>query len=118
MTVHSASNIAKLPGSGRGGPRPGSGRPRNLPATPANNIEVERIAQTGSTAGEMARHHAARVVAVLLQIAEAGVNEAARVQAAKALAAMGDAHAQLNPPKPEMTAAESQWDELLRETGH
>lgn len=113
-TDQPASNVTKLPRSGRGGPRPGSGRPRNLPATPANTAEVERIGATGATAGEMARAHAARVVAVLLQIAESGINEAARVQAAKALASMGDEAAAKTPPaKPELTENERNWNELI-----
>ena len=113
MTDQSVSNIAKLPGSGRGGPRPGSGRPRNPSATPVSDAEVERIAATGATAGAMARAHAARAVAVLLQIAEEGLNETARVTAARALASMGDEEARQNPPKREMTEDERFSNEAL-----
>ncbi len=95
--------------------RIGPGRPANRPATPVSEAEIERVAATGATAGEMARHHAARAVAVLLQIAEGGVNETARVTAARALAAMGDEAAKLAPAKRAMTENEANWAELLGE---
>jgi len=93
--------------------RLGPGRPANRPATPVSEAEIQRVAATGETAGAMARHHAARAVAVLLQIAETGANETARVTAARALATMGDEAAKLAPAKREMTENEATWAELL-----
>ena len=89
--------------------RLGPGRPANLPATPVSEAEIERVAATGETAAQMARHHAARAVAVLLQVAETGANEAARVTAARALVAMGN---EAVDPVP-MSASEIEWDKML-----
>jgi len=111
MPARSAANTLKLVSAGRGGPRPGSGRPRNPPAVPVSQSEIDRVAATGATAAEMAHAHAARVVATLLHLSEVGGSEIARVAAARALANM------LKDFKPAaaMTAAASEWAELLGE---
>jgi hypothetical protein len=92
-----------------GGKRAGAGRKPNPPATSISKAELARVGATGTTAAEMARAHDARMVAVLLSVAEHGTGETARVLAAKALLAMGkDA-----PTQRVMTESERNWSELL-----
>ncbi len=99
------------PRKANGGKRAGAGRKPNSPATPPNAAELARVSATGATAAEMAHAHAARMVAVLLSVAETGGGETARVQAAKALLAMGkNAKA-----KRELSESERNWAELLGE---
>lgn len=89
--------------------RIGPGRPANLPATPVSEAEIARVAETGQTTAEMAHYHRARSIAVLLQVAEQGTSEIARVSAARALANLAKDHKPTAPKSKE----ESVWDELL-----
>lgn len=109
MPARSAAQAAKLVPSGRGGPRPGSGRPRNPPLPPITEDEVARVAATGKTPAEMARYFDARMVAALVQVAEHGVSESARVSACKELIRLGTMHT----PAAPVSAATSEWAELL-----
>lgn len=107
----------KPPGKRVSFARIGPGRPRNLPAMPVSEAEIARVAATGETAAQMARHHAARAVAVLLQIAEGGLNETARVTAARALAAMGDEAAKAD--QLEKKKNEPNWlDDILNDKNY
>lgn len=100
------------PRKANGGKRPGAGRKPNPPATPISEAELARVMATGRTAPEMAKAHEARVVAVLLNVAETGTGEVARVMAAKALWAMAK---EVPAVPPAMTEHEANWAELLGE---
>jgi len=100
------------PRKANGGKRPGAGRKPKPPATPISAAELARVAASGATAGEMAKAHEARMVAVLLSVSETGTNELARVMAAKALWAMAKEAA---PAKRALTENEANWAELLGE---
>lgn len=102
------------PRKANGGKRAGAGRKPKLPATPISAAELARVAATGRTGPEMAKAHETRMVAVLLNIAETGTGELARVMAAKALWAMAKEAPLANPV---MTEHEAQWAELLGESG-
>jgi len=93
-----------------GGPRPGAGRPRNPVAPALTERQVAAVAACGATAAEMARAHMARAVAVLLHVAEQGLNEPARVSAARALIAIAK---DAEPPAP-VSAEAATWAELLK----
>lgn len=108
MPARSAANTLKLISAGRGGPRPGSGRPRNPPLPPITDDEVARVAATGETPAQMARYHDARMVAALIQVAELGVSESARVSAAKEIIRLASMHTPAA-----KSADESVWDKLL-----
>lgn len=113
MPARSAAKTAQLIPSGRGGARKGAGHPRNPPGVPVSQVEIDRVAATGTTAAAMAHAHAARVVATLLHLSETGGSDIARVAAARALANL------LKDFKPAVpkSAASIEWDELLGEAG-
>lgn len=96
------------------GKRPGAGRKPKPPATPISAAELAGVAATGRTAPEMAPAHSAQAVAALLQIAETGTGELARVMVARALRAMAK---EAGLSKREMAAHEGQWAELLGDAG-
>ncbi len=65
------------PKSGRGGPRPGSGRPKGA--------KDKATREAGATIGELARKHGVTAIETLAQIALTGESESARIAASNAL---------------------------------
>lgn len=63
--------------SGRGGRRPGAGRPKGA--------KDKSTREAGATIAELARSHAETAIAVLVQVARASESDAARVSAANAV---------------------------------